>query len=140
MSWGDTQGSNTASSVNQQYNPITNLWSTKVSLSPGKMRMTTSAVGDKIYLIGGSTTNSMSNADAENRVYNTVTNFWSSDTPMTIKRQHLSSSVVDGKIYVIGGITFNMSGDDIERSANEEFTPTSYIKGQKALLSWLSSN
>src|SRR5690349_18767446 len=68
---------------------------------------TSCAVGDKIYVIGGSSEGTVPNIDSHNyiQIYDPLSDTWT--TPQTIGNFALRSdatlSVVDGKIYIIGG-------------------------------------
>jgi len=71
------------------------------------------AVGTKIYAIGGAKNPSYSTPElrptvpvenvATNEVYDTTTNTWSSARPMLTARNHQGAALIDGKIYVVGG-------------------------------------
>ena len=79
--------------------------------------LTSSAVGDKIYCIGGISITSSSNYLSTNECYDTVTNAWTTKKAMTTARHYLTSSVVGDKIYLIGG------ENDVRLSTNECYIP-----------------
>ena len=71
------------------------------NMTTARYGLTSSAVGNKIYVIGGYTSNHYST----NECYNPSTNTWSTVKSIITGRSSLTSSVVDNKIYVIGGTT-----------------------------------
>jgi N-acetylneuraminic acid mutarotase len=69
--------------------------------------MTVSAVGARIYAIGGGARIVAGRSVEQRRqleAYDTATNRWSRAADMPTPRTVLSSSVVDGRIYVLGGV------------------------------------
>ncbi|MEI8135597.1 MAG: kelch repeat-containing protein [bacterium] len=71
--------------------------------------LTSSAVNDIIYVIGGTDYNSDVNKDILDTVeiFNPATNTWRAGPSMPTARLNLTSCVVNDKIYVIGGNNFN---------------------------------
>ncbi|MCK4396195.1 T9SS type A sorting domain-containing protein [candidate division WOR-3 bacterium] len=85
---------------NDEYNPVTNSWTIKASMSTPREGAACGVVDGKIYVIGGyDGTNFLNSVE----VYNPGTNFWSTKASMPSERAFIASAVVDGKIYVIGG-------------------------------------
>ena len=88
----------------EEYNPETDTWTGKANL-PTPREAPTSAVNDKIYVIGGSKGfvglqyNSVSTVEE----YDPATDTWTKKADMPTRRGRLSTSVVSGKIYAIGG-------------------------------------
>ena len=94
--------------------PINDYWFTPSNMPTSRFSLTASAVGEKIYAIGGAfdgTTRKL------NECYDTSTNEWTSMKVMPTGRYRLTSSVVNGKIYVFGGY-----GGTV-RSENECYDP-----------------
>jgi len=65
-----------------------------------RRELTSSAVGDKIYVIGGW---DYSTILSKLEIYDTATNTWATGADMPTARFGLTSSAVGDKIYVIGG-------------------------------------
>ncbi|MFC1522286.1 fibronectin type III domain-containing protein [Elusimicrobiota bacterium] len=100
---------------NEEYDPVSNTWATRADLPSKRQYLTSSVVGDKIYVIGGNNTGSV-NRD-KNEEYDPASNTWVTRASMPIARYRLASSVIGHKIYVIGG--FNGS----QFNTNEEYDP-----------------
>ena len=83
----------------EEYNPATDTWTGKKEIPTPREGIAVSAVGGKIYAIGG-WANGHSSVVEE---YNPATNTWTKKASMPTARSYLSTSVVDGKIYAIGG-------------------------------------
>lgn len=98
---------------NFEYNPASDLWTTKASMGLETMNLALAAIGDNIYAIGGDPFLS------KNEIYNTLTDDWSIGAHMPTPRQHVDCGVVNGKIYVIGGLT---SWEDLT-GINEAYDP-----------------
>ena len=95
-------------------NYINDTWTTKASMSTARSSLTSSAVNNKIYCIGGYDGNSTLSTNEE---YDPSTDTWTTKASMPTARTALTSSVVDDKIYVIGGSNGNAL------STNEEYDP-----------------
>ena len=74
-------------------------WIRKADMPTGRLWHASSVVDDKIYVIGGRATETLTTE------YYPLTNAWTTKTPMPTARFAHSTSVVDGKIYVIGGVS-----------------------------------
>ena len=81
-----------ARNVTYEYNPITNIWTTKNPLPSNKIGPVLAVYQNKIYVIGEG-------------VYDPATDTWETKTPMPTSRHSLAANVVNGKIYLIGGRT-----------------------------------
>ncbi len=96
----------TLSSV-EVYDPTTNTWTTKASMSTGREFFQTTVLDGKIYAIGGSgASSSTSIASAE--VYDPTANTWTVLASMSNARMNLKTVILDGKIYAIGGYNFGL--------------------------------
>jgi len=84
----------------EEYDPLIDTWTKKANMPTARMFLTTSAVGGKIYAIGGMTWGTRFPLVEE---YNPSTDKWVKKADMPTDRIRLSSDVVDGKIYVTGG-------------------------------------
>ena len=88
------------------YDPETDTWATRADMPTPRSHMTVSALGGKIYAIGGGA-RIVAQRSGEQRplleVYDTGTNRWARAADLPTARSALSSSVVDGRIYVMGG-------------------------------------
>jgi N-acetylneuraminic acid mutarotase len=91
----------TGLSVVEVYDPATDIWTRKADMPTRRLCHAVSAVDGKIYLMGGSTSNSGALATLEE--YDPITDTWTRKADMPTARWGLSSSVVDGKIYAVGG-------------------------------------
>ena len=76
-----------------------NKWITAESMPIYRYDLTSSAVDNKIYCIGGYASDILNT----NECYDPSTNTWTTKASMTTGRALLTSSVVDNKIYCIGG-------------------------------------
>ncbi|UCH15585.1 MAG: T9SS type A sorting domain-containing protein [Bacteroidales bacterium] len=73
----------------------------KASMPTARLSMGTAVVDGKIYVIGGTKTETSPLNVVE--VYDPVTDIWDTKTPMPTARGVFGCTVVDGKIYTIGG-------------------------------------
>ncbi len=87
-------------SVNAQHSP----WSQKSDMENERKFSAVSAVGDKIYVIGGRNDNLPNEADNLVTEYDPATDTWKTKTPMPTARSSLAAAVAEGIIYVIGGV------------------------------------
>ena len=88
------------------YDPETDTWATRADMPTPRSHMTVSALGAKIYAIGGGA-RIVAGRSGEYRslleVYDTATNRWARAADLPTPRSVPSSSVIDGRIYVMGG-------------------------------------
>lgn len=95
------------------YDIATNRWAKGPALPAPRGALTATAVGTKLYAIGGARNPSYSTAElrptvpvenvATNEVFDTEKNTWASARPMLTARNHHGASFIAGKIYVVGG-------------------------------------
>jgi len=117
--------SNSPSTLNvstvEAYDPLTNTWSTKASMSVPRAELGVGVVNGKIYAIGGY------NSSAVNVVeeYDPNTNTWLTKAPMPTTRSLICVGVINNKIYVVGG----WPGDV---STLEEYDPSTNTWSTKA--------
>ena len=98
-------GDEPLTSTVEEYDPSTNTWSAKTSMSSRKERLTSTVVKGKIYVIGGlggRATNSVEE-------YDPSIDTWSEKASMNEYRYALTSATVNDKIYAIGGENYYVS-------------------------------
>jgi N-acetylneuraminic acid mutarotase len=88
-------------------------WLKGAPVSTPRGALTATAVGTRIYAIGGAKNPSYSTHElrptvpvenlATNEIYDTASNTWSPAQPMLTARNHHGAALIDGKIYVVGG-------------------------------------
>jgi len=105
---GAVSGSGNRFDVVEEYNPITDTWTTKNNLSTVRDMTAAAVVNNKIYLIGG-------NLSTLNEEYDPVTDTWTTKAPMLTGRRYPGAAVINNKIYVIGGFR--------HMTPNEEYDP-----------------
>jgi len=94
----------TITSKVQEYNPVTDTWTTKADMITARAYPSTSVVNGKIYAMGGEIKlNDPSVPTVE--VYDTVRDTWTSEADMPTARTVFSAIALNGKMYVIGGST-----------------------------------
>ena len=84
----------------EMYDPVIDKWTRKADMPTVRSNLTISAVGGKIYAIGGFNGN-MPLAATE--IYDPAADMWAKGANMPIPRGLHSAGIVDGKIYIIGG-------------------------------------
>jgi N-acetylneuraminic acid mutarotase len=94
---------NTRTGVNEEYNPITDTWTNQTTMPTPRVNFGIAVYQNKIYCIGGSTSNA--GVTGINEVYDPATDTWEAKSSMPTPRDRLSASIVNGKIYLIGGST-----------------------------------
>jgi len=111
-----------SSSAVEVYDPDTDTWAIKSSLPVARAGLGATAVGDKIYAIGG-------DGGRTTYEYNPATDTWVRKKDMPTGRGFLSTSVVNGRIYAIGG-AIDTGGPAF--TAVEEYDPTTDTWTRKA--------
>ena len=81
------------------------IWTQKADMPTPRWGHTSAVVNNKIYIIGGATSEPNRRFLSTVEEYDSVTNTWTRKADMPTARGNMdgSSAVVDGKIYVIGG-------------------------------------
>ncbi len=82
------------------YDPATNTWSARASMSVGRHHCAGGVIDGKFYVAGGRGTGGASTAL---EVYNPQTNSWSRLANMPTGRSGIAAGVVNGELYVFGG-------------------------------------
>ena len=95
------------------YDTTADRWSPGAPMPTPRGALTATAVGTKIYAIGGAKNPEYSTNQlrptvpvenlATNEVYDTETNTWTTKRPMLTARNHHGAAFIDGKLYVVGG-------------------------------------
>ena len=98
-------------------------WTRKADMPTPRSTQTSAVVNDKIYVIGGATSEPDCYALSTVEEYDPVTDTWTRKADMPTARCDFvgSSAVVDGKIYVMGGDIWD--GGWITISTVEEYDP-----------------
>lgn len=99
---GGYSGSSHLSSM-EHYDPSTNSWTSRASLSAANHLHSLTESGGYLYAIGGLSGGSTVYSTVER--YNPATNSWSAMTSLPVARYHHAAAAVGGKIYVFGGYT-----------------------------------
>ena len=86
----------------EEYDPVTDNWTTKSPMPTPRWGLSSSTVNGKIYAIGGAEDHPVSPSNTVEE-YDPATDTWTTRSPMPTARWGLSTSVVNGKIYAIGG-------------------------------------
>jgi N-acetylneuraminic acid mutarotase len=96
--------------------PATYEWETLSSLPTTRQEHSVAKIGNKVYVIGGTTTNESATTVAYSAafgirtvrdvsVYDTQSNSWTEAAPMPISVNHGNAATVNGKIYVLSGLS-----------------------------------
>lgn len=83
------------------YNPATDTWYGRHSMSVSRANLIAETINGKIYAIGGFNGSFLST----NEEYNPATDTWTTKAAMPTARSALAGAVVGGKLYAIGGRT-----------------------------------
>lgn len=91
-------------SIVEEYDPETDIWTTKSPMPTARGWHSANVVDGKIYILGGSQDATPVGGHVLTvEVYDPVTDIWSQKSDMPEARAAGSGSVVDGKIYLFGG-------------------------------------
>ncbi len=88
------------------YDPVSNTWATRASMSQGRAGLAIAVVGNAIYVIGGRTgTGGPCSGGALSSVerYDIDEDTWTTVAPMPVALSDRAAATVGGKIYVFGG-------------------------------------
>lgn len=114
--------------TNEEYDPVTDTWTTKASMPTPRSDFAIVTYQNKIYCMGG-----IAGIDDRGRhitdvieVYDPATDTWENKTSMPTARWGLQANIVNGKIYLIGGyIPENASYSESIATLNEVYDPIS---------------
>jgi N-acetylneuraminic acid mutarotase len=90
-------------------------WETKSPMPAARYDVVAAATNDRIYVLGGSTTENR--RQARNEEYDPATDTWRPRAPLPSGANHVAAAVLNGKIYAIGGFT----GRDHKGSLDQVF-------------------
>lgn len=88
----------------EAYDPVTDVWTTKASMSTARNWAACAVVTHRIYVIGGDPTH-LSSPRKTVEEYDPASDKWTRKADMPTARSAFAVGVVDGKIYAIGGLT-----------------------------------
>jgi hypothetical protein len=113
--------------VNEEYNPVTDTWTTKAPMPTARSGFAVAVYQGKIYVIGGTVGDGVNlGFTGVTEVYDPATNTWEAKADMPTPRADLCASVVNGKIYLIGGKEYWGDGPLYhELDVNEVYDPAS---------------
>jgi N-acetylneuraminic acid mutarotase len=101
----------------QRYDPVTDTWTTLMSMTNARAGAAAAVIDDSIFVIGGrqSTGGPCSGGPYLNSVekYNIDTNTWSTVAPLLNARSDLAAVPHGGKIFVFGGCTGTASAPSV---------------------------
>jgi N-acetylneuraminic acid mutarotase len=82
------------------YDPATNTWTTKTTMSVRRKNLAAGVAGGILYAVGGDNDSSYF---ATNEAYNPASDTWAAKASMPTARSFPSAGVVNGILYVVGG-------------------------------------
>jgi N-acetylneuraminic acid mutarotase len=103
------KGSATAPRAMLVYDPVADGWTAGGEIPEGVNHAGFTALGGKLYIIGGFREATFSPTGAV-RIYDPATRVWRDGTPMPTPRGALALAIVDGKIHAMGGNVADASG------------------------------
>ena len=94
--------------ITEVYDPSSNTWSTLAKMPAPVIRFAMTAVGDKIYVMGGDNGQTSSGFSNETQIYDTQTNTWSIGSPTPVTTGYSVAAATTGvfaptRIYYIAG-------------------------------------
>ncbi len=121
---GGYAGSSRAEPVNSvyEYDPGTNVWTSKAEMPTPRTFLRTSVVDNKIYAIGGDYEGYPTPSEQTVEMYDPTTNSWTTKASMITGRAHFATEVVNEKIYAFGG---QLHGSGFSFSSVEMYDPVS---------------
>ena len=124
--------------TNQEYDPATDTWKTKSSMSTCKGSTCACTVGDKIYVIGGWNYLLTNTGFKTVEIYDPATDTWSTGTNMpTARKARFAAAVVNDKIYAIGGGLLGQAMSTVEEydPVTDTWTTKADMPTKRCLLS-----
>jgi hypothetical protein len=118
---GGINENNVPLSITEEYNPVTNSWTTKTAMPTPRSGFAVAVYNNKIYAIGGTVGNGYV---GNNEMYDPLNNRWETKTSMPTPRADLCANTVNDIIYLIGGEKYsNINPYYIETNVNEAYNP-----------------
>jgi len=124
--------------TNEEYDPATDTWAFKVPLPTPRYAFATAVCQNKIYCIGGYTSNIT--VTGINEVYDPATDTWETKAAMPTARSSVQANVVGGKIYLIGGYPNGAFNEVYDPVANTWETKTPMPNGTSGYASAIVDN
>jgi N-acetylneuraminic acid mutarotase len=120
---GDAPPDGTSLTTCEAYNPATNSWTTKPSMSVPRTAAGVAVVGKTIYVIGGATDTSDTVGTLLRSVeaFDTTTGTWTAKAPISAARIQLMVAALNGKIYACGGSEWPPGPEEV--ATLEEYDP-----------------
>jgi len=106
VKWNNVTSEGTYYTTVEEYDPVTDTWTTKSDISTARYSLSSSAVNGKIYAIGGTTWDHINQTRtffSTVEEYDPAKDTWTTMMDMPTARFHFGTSVVDDWIYAIGG-------------------------------------
>ena len=117
--------------TNEEYDPATNTWTTKVPMPTARANFAIAACQGKIYCINSALVGFKLDEiyhlfkspiyAGTNEAYDPSTDTWETKAPMPAPLPHAQASVVNGKIYIMDGVNnwmYNPSSDNWTQRAS----------------------
>jgi N-acetylneuraminic acid mutarotase len=112
------------STVTEEYDPSSNIWSTKTAIPTARSGLAVVTFQNKVYAIGGFDHAYPGKPTAKNEVYDPATNTWLTKAEMPTARGDICANTVNGQIYVIGGLEWFGYYKVEESNKTEAYDPT----------------
>jgi N-acetylneuraminic acid mutarotase len=96
-----------ALSAVEEYDPVSNTWSSRTPMPTPRWDLACVTVGNKIYAIGGRNVGVLDTVE----IYDPQSNTWLVGISIPTPRTGLGCALVNGKIYAIGGRDLTMASD-----------------------------
>ena len=105
MGWGVWDGRNWKPNPDvYEYDAKLDIWTKKVDMPTTRMAISASAVGGKIYAVGGTSGWDPFHNVPTVEIYDPETNTWNAGIDLPYALSYHVSAVVEGRIYIIGGV------------------------------------
>ena len=116
----------------EMFDPATNEWSTIPDMKIAREGCAACAIGNKLYVIGGSNYDDGCLSSVE--VFDTITKKWSSLPNMITKRDGCAAVTVGNNIYVFGGAgnDVHLSKAEVYDATTQEWTELSEMKEKRS--------
>lgn len=93
----------------ERYNPLTNQWESRRTLSTPRFFAHLVPLGNRLFLLGGATLDNVGNLVCVPKVeyYTPATDSWVSVSSMNQPRAEYGCAILANKIFVVGGYSWN---------------------------------
>jgi N-acetylneuraminic acid mutarotase len=127
-------GAGTALATLQAYDPVSNTWTTKASMSTGREGPAAGVINGVLYVAGGVGSGGIGHADgiAALEAYDPATDTWTSKAPMPTARAGGAAGVINGILFVVGGTSSSVTGGYADVNSVEAYNPTTNTWATKA--------